>query len=348
MINNNKHGYLYFYSPDEFEVNFTIVNYEDFTLKGKHSEEDKTEIEVNFASSKDKYYILAEAKKNNKTKTLYFLYLPKEPGQRYQIRYNGITKKLKPYKFLDDDSKCKIIWWKKNGVDYFETSDSCFQITKFMNPLEAKRLWKYINNKHYVSKWIWDPYMGYYDHYCKACATGKWKSWLGNPDIGYVRDSGYIQIDTFEYKGKYYNPCAENEYNRLIFWTEEEYNTIRNTYKLNGPELFNKFEKEWPLFEQLWDIELVQEEIESNNNVTGGAWKLPDGSIKAKNFYKANTVSNNYLEKVVTLGMHNTRPENSIRCPVCEDIYNIMRSGWKGMLPFHLQIAEAIKSKIER
>ena len=59
MINNNKHGYLYFYSPDEFEVNFTMVNCEDFTLNGKYSEEDKTEIKVNLASSKDKYNYLS-------------------------------------------------------------------------------------------------------------------------------------------------------------------------------------------------------------------------------------------------------------------------------------------------
>ena len=44
------------------------------------------------------------------------------------------------------------------------------------------------------------------------------------------------------------------------------------------------------------------------------------------------------MEKVVTLGWHNTNPYKAMRCPVCNDLHTIMLSNGKYMLPWYLRL----------
>ena len=210
-----------------------------------------------------------------------------------------------------------------------------------MVPKEAKKLWSYIKDKGYVSRWIWDPYMGYYDCYCKACAVGRECSWLGNPDIGYVRPVDKVSLAAFDYKGKYYVPCKEDEYNRVTYWNKSQYNEIRKIYAPKDPteKELARFNKDWPDFNTLWKISLTQEEIDHNGNIRGGCYRIVFKSKEPEYISKDSdkVYHDNVMEKVVTLGWHNTKPYESMRCPVCDDIYTVMRSSWKSMLPWYLR-----------
>ena len=64
-----------------------------------------------------------------------------------------------------------------------------------MEKEEAKKIWKNIKKKHYVSKFYWDNCMHEYDCYCNFCKSysinnnnNDWshKSWVSNPNTGFV------------------------------------------------------------------------------------------------------------------------------------------------------------------
>lgn len=339
---SNKYGYLYFFNKDSFEVNFVADSHKKYCLGGKNRPEDENEVTVNIYSDDDNIYIDATAARYGVTRDLYFLSVPREHGRRYEIRCNSLTAPGATPLVMGRDFN--LHWEYVDGRDYFETAGKTLEINKFLSPKEAKAVWKYIKSKGYVSRWVWDPYMGYYDCYCNACAVGRQASWLGNPDIGYVREVPVPGLGDFEYKGKYYSPCAENEYDRLKFWNESEYEKVRASYE--SPDYVPEaFERDFPPFEKLWEKRLSQEEIDGNGNIEGGCYRraLQGGAPEifaeeSKGGHEGGT-----FEKVVTLGWHGTDPVRARRCPVCDDIYNVMRSGWGGMLPWNLRLASRFK-----
>lgn len=214
-------------------------------------------------------------------------------------------------------------------------------LNEYYTKKQAKEAWKNIKRNNYVSKFYWDSWMGYYDCYCKACAVDgiicgqhkyNWRSWVGNPDIGYVRPVGFKcdkNDGIFKYKGSLYEPCSADEYDRLTFFTNDEYKKEKE--RLSLEDSFNK----------IWKIELTDEEIASNGNVTGGAWKTPDGKIIGN----TNTNVPEGSKKLVTLGWHRSDPENAIRCPVCDDLFNIICHSVYNPVPFVYQIREYMAHK---
>lgn len=229
----------------------------------------------------------------------------------------------------------------------------------FPSPEEAKKQFKYIKRHHLVSKFYWDPQMNMYDCYCKACAvdgvrvggnTFKFTSWVGNPDIGYVRPVGFkcdkndgvFKYASFGGKGILYEPVAGEEYERLQFYSEKEYEEIAKKCGLTET------------FDELWAIKLHSIDIYNNGNIKGGAWRhiqfgdvvtnadeMNNACLETVNKKEAEPV----FEKVVTLGWHRTNPKNAVRCPVCDDLYTIIcRSGYNP-LPKWRQLLERISVK---
>ena len=218
------------------------------------------------------------------------------------------------------------------------------KLDEYYTKKQAKEAWKNIKKNKYVSKFYWDSWMGYYDCYCKACAVDgincgqhkyNWRSWVGNPDIGYVRPVAFkcdINDGIFKYKGSLYEPCSADEYDRLTFFTNEEYKKEKERVSLENS--FNK----------IWKVELTDEEIASNGNVMGGAWKTPDGKIIGN----TNTNVPEGSKKLVTLGWHRTDPKNAIRCPVCDDLFNIICHSVYDPKPLIYQIREHLAARFWR
>lgn len=189
-----------------------------------------------------------------------------------------------------------------------------YKCEKFPNPKFAEKTYKYICKFGLCSKPVFDPLMGYYDWKCLFC---RGNHWVGNPDHGYVIEKKYgptrlFHNEVFSYKNRYYKPCKESIYNRLVFYNKEEYQKIENK-----PHTFN----------DVWKIEMTQEEIEENGNSIGGAWRdLRNGEIIGR----FSDIDKSKYEKVITLGYHTDQPPlNAVPCPVCRDLYiSLCRSGY--------------------
>lgn len=110
-------------------------------------------------------------------------------------------------------------------------------------------------------------------------------SWASNPDIGYVRE--VESGEDFQFKNKKYKRCNKNEYNQLSWYNEEEYLKLKATF------LFKED------FEEIFKKKRVYE------NEPGG--KVENGI------------------KYVTLGWHNGTPANAIECPVCKELYDVLK-----------------------
>ena len=250
-------------------------------------------------------------------------------------------------------SKDQAIYYQGHkGLEFVSTSKKSddqdyiiLKVDEYITKEEAKDLWNNIKKNGLVSKFSWDSWMGYYDCYCKACAVDKvkngeivdnWRSWVGNPDVGFVREVAFKcskDDNVFKYKNKLYEPCNVDEYDTLLFLNKDEYNA---TIKKGGWTDMKPFDK-------LWDIELTQEEIDSNGNVVGGGWR----NLETKEVIDKETdrlLDTSKYEKVVTLGWHRTNPSNAIHCPVCEDLYNIICQSSYDPLPITLRIKSKIKN----
>jgi len=212
---------------------------------------------------------------------------------------------------------------------------------------EAKAAWKEIKKNKLVSKFYWDSLMSHYDCYCKACAVdvdrsvhmpGNFRSWVGNPDIGFVRPVAFKcdkNDGIFKYRGQLYEPCKATEYDNLVFLNREEYsNEMKDKLRLKSD-----FDKEW-------EVELSQEEIDKNLNSVGGAWReISTGRILSKD--RLPDQNTDLYEKVITPGWHRTEIKDSIRCPVCDDLYNIFCSVYSPV-PFIYKLREKMATKLWR
>ena len=215
------------------------------------------------------------------------------------------------------------------------------KLDEYFTKSQAKKIWKIIKKNNLVSKFSWDSWLGFYDCYCKACEVDgiksgehvyNWRSWVGNPDVGYVRpvvENKGARI--FTYKGKLYEPCRADEYNRLTFFNKSDYkDAVRNL-------------SEHKSFEKIWSIDLTDKEITDNGNSIGGAWKTPDGRFLGN---KTTEKIPKGSEKVVTLGWHNTNPVNAVRCPVCDDIANVINHSVYDPVPWVYRLRERLASKL--
>lgn len=192
----------------------------------------------------------------------------------------------------------------------YKGKDVSFTIEHILSKSDAKALWKYINKKGFVSPLKWDSWIGEYDCYCKFCEADGHRSWVSNPDSGYVwpRKDGALS-----YKEKSYDPCHGNLYERLVFQNKQEYNG--NDFD----DLFTNYP-------------LSQADIDRNGNVIGGAWRnVETGEIVEKPY------SCESYEKVVTTGIHRTQIKNAVECPVCRDLHEILCRSEYDPKPFSIR-----------
>lgn len=276
--------------------------------------------------------------------------------------------------------------------------DLLYKCEKFPNPKFAEKTYKNIHKLGLCSKPIFDSFMHFYDWKCLCC---KGDHWVGNPSHGYVveKPSPLLLKGVVTYKNRFYEPCGENIYSRLVFYNKEEYQKkVLDYYRLKQLNWLNEieyktkvehmskkdfeelgfkedskpsfkefaakarsrlrvkssgqvydwadecltpnieteevvtfdeleFEKNYPPFDEIWKIEMTQEEIDENGNSIGGAWRnLRNGEIIGR----FSDIEKSKYEKVITLGFHRDQPPyNSVPCPVCKDLYlSLCRSGY--------------------
>ncbi len=100
---------------------------------------------------------------------------------------------------------------------------------------------------------------------------------------------------------------------------------------------YKQFEKTYMPFDELWKSPISQEEIDENANAYGGAWRHKSNKKTVWQKDDAIQFDENDFEKVVTLGYHKTQVDDAIECPVCRDLYDIMRSGYE-MVPWYKRL----------
>lgn len=231
--------------------------------------------------------------------------------------------------------------------------DVIYRCEKMMHPKEAKKEFKILRKAGLVGKPHWDSWFENGDICCHACNPPMERIYeaLSNPSYGRVyrlRDKGYMPIFGnkangnsnfyFRYKGNIYQKLKNQDL--LTFFTKDEYDAyIRKL----GYE-----EGHFRTFGDLFNVELTQEEINSNGNVIGGAYRLEktylketgdllwNECIKAKNFGTKEDweelEAKGIAKKVVTDGTHSSCPTGSEFCPVCKMMHKIAHSGynWEG------------------
>lgn len=247
-------------------------------------------------------------------------------NQKYEISY--VFDVIKEYESLQYTAP----------VEFKIDGNTVYECKRFMLPSEAKVLYKYLKQNHLISRPKWDSIIDGYDYKCLGCKY----SWLSNPDVGYVRENKvemvnakegiirypistdptlYSKSNWFSYKGKTYLPCDPKEYNQLTWYNKEEYAKVRDWHLKNCSSRKN----DYPPFEELW------EKKQQHRNDSGGyMWRrIDDHYDLVRNAKFCVSGGDDHLfERVVTLGYHTTKPKNAIQCPVCNDIYELFRSGY--------------------
>lgn len=100
---------------------------------------------------------------------------------------------------------------------------------------------------------------------------------------------------------------------------------------------YKQYEKTYMPFDELWKTSVPQEDIDENANAFGGAWRHIHNKKNVLQKDDAYQFEKNDFEKVVTLGYHRTQVDDAIECPVCRDLYDIMRSGYE-MVPWYKRL----------
>lgn len=225
---------------------------------------------------------------------------------------------------------------------------------KMMHPKEAKKEFKILRKAKLVGKPHWDSYFNTPDICCHSCNPPMKRIYeaLSNPSYGRVyrlKDRRYMPIFGnnangnsnfyFRYKGNFYQKLENQDL--LTFYTKDQYDAYI--------ERLGYEKGHFKTFEELFDIELTQEEINSNGNVIGGAYRLEktylketgdllwNECIKAKDFGTEkdwkDLEEKGIAKKVVTDGTHSSYPTGTEFCPVCKMMHKIAKSGyhWEGL-----------------
>ena len=96
-----------------------------------------------------------------------------------------------------------------------------------------------------------------------------------------------------------------------------------------------------------WDKTISQEEIDKNLNSVGGAWReISTGRILSKD--RLSDPNTDLYEKVITPGWHRTEIKDSVRCPVCDDLHNILCCSVYSPVPFIYRLREKMATKFWR
>lgn len=225
---------------------------------------------------------------------------------------------------------------------------------KMMHPKVAKKEYKLLRKAKLVGKPHWDKFFNTPDICCYSCnpPTEKVYEALSNPSYGrvykvhqqsnydfFLKENGNSNF-FFKYKNNVYQKLKNQ--NLLTFYTKEDYDAyIKDLGYEDG---------RFQTFQELFNINLTQEEINSNGNVVGGAYRLEktylketndllwNECIKAKDFGTEkdwkDLEKKGIAKKVVTNGNHSSYPTGSEFCPVCKMMHQIAHSGyhWEGLL----------------
>jgi len=240
--------------------------------------------------------------------------------------------------------------------------DVIYTCEKMMHPKVAKKEFRILRKAKLVGKPHWDSWFEGADICCHSCNPPMERIYeaLSNPSYGRVyrlKDKGYMPIFGnkangnsnfyFRYKGNVYQKLKNQDL--LTFYTKDQYDAY---IKKLGYE-----EGHFETFERLFNIKLTQEEINSNGNVIGGAYRLEktylketgdllwNECIKAKDFGTEKDwkelEEKGIAKKVVTDGTHSSYPTGTEFCPVCKMMHKIAHSGyhWEGL---YLRLKETL------
>lgn len=233
-------------------------------------------------------------------------------------------------------------------------NDIIYTCEKMMHPKVAKKEYKLLRKAKLVGKPHWDKFFNTPDICCYSCnpPTEKVYEALSNPSYGrvykvhqqsnydfFLKENGNSNF-FFKYKNNVYQKLKNQ--NLLTFYTKEAYDAyIKDLGYEDG---------RFQTFQELFNINLTQEEINSNGNVVGGAYRLEktylkeindllwNECIKAKDFGTEkdwkDLEKKGIAKKVVTNGNHLSYPTGSEFCPVCKMMHQIAHSGyhWEGLL----------------
>lgn len=233
-------------------------------------------------------------------------------------------------------------------------NDIIYTCEKMMHPKVAKKEYKLLRKAKLVGKPHWNKFFNTPDICCYSCnpPTEKVYEALSNPSYGrvykvhqqsnydfFLKENGNSNF-FFKYKNNVYQKLKNQ--NLLTFYTKEAYDAyIKDLGYEDG---------RFQTFQELFNINLTQEEINSNGNVVGGAYRLEktylkeindllwNECIKAKDFGTEkdwkDLEKKGIAKKVVTNGNHLSYPTGSEFCPVCKMMHQIAHSGyhWEGLL----------------
>lgn len=233
----------------------------------------------------------------------------------------------------------------ESPTDYPNLERVSVEVYSHPNKKEAKKIWKNIKKSGLVSKFYWDSWFQNYDCFCKACAVDskfdrRWdfRSWVGNPDIGYVYNawSKSEAKNTFEYKHNIYRPCDADDYLRLKFRNKEEYKEHCDWLGYSNLEKFSDIAKK---------RKITEKDIFENGNIEGSA--LRDKTTKKVYGWDAfeDPKSHDNLEIVVTKGEHTTDIPGAIECPVCRDLFGVFCHSVYNPIPLRLRLIGFFKKR---
>lgn len=239
--------------------------------------------------------------------------------------------------------------------------DVIYTCEKMMHPKVAKKEYKLLRKARLVGKPHWDKFLNTPDICCHSCnpPTEKIYEALSNPSYGrvykvhqqsnydfFLKENGNSNF-FFKYKNNVYQKLKNQSL--LTFYTKEDYDAY---IKDLGYE-----DSRFQTFQELFNINLTQEEINSNGNVVGGAYRLEktylketndllwNECIKAKDFGTEkdwkNLEKKGIAKKVVTNGIHSSYPTGSEFCPVCKMMHQIAQSGYRWE-DLHLRLKETL------
>lgn len=127
------------------------------------------------------------------------------------------------------------------------------------------------------------------------------------------------RVDYLYYDNKFNRYCSIIDESR----SENDYDKVITLDWIN-------FDRRYPQFETLWNIECTQDEIDNNGNIMGGGWRnLETKEIIGRKI--DDILDTSKYEQVVTLGMHNSYYPKSIDCPICKRMHEISQSGYNWM-----------------
>lgn len=192
---------------------------------------------------------------------------------------------------------------------------------------KAKKEYKALRKAHLISSPYMDPWSEGLDINCEAChVKDEPYEALSNPSDGRVLllseqdDPRFKNIEfknyknAFVYHGILYRKIKAHDWFHTTYWNKKEYENEAKWYHDRGlihdkngmvnQDHLKAWEKDWPKFEDFGKIH-------------GFSYRSPEGKVFSEQIQP-------YWEPVVTKGWVTTPYDDSVICPVCKRLYDVV------------------------